>query len=147
VPNITAGIPTYINNNEPPFGIILATTHAYESSILSRVSSSGGADIFLNSQIIRIIYPSESKSDGFCRVGAHPLISNPLVIRFFEQEPGKTLDLGVSSTSSGCGLGTAPLHCIWGPFESMTTTIRPSVNAEIGIEEPAGKSSFGMASA
>jgi len=79
-PNIAMGIPTCINNNDPPLGIILTTTDAYESSILS-----------------------------------------------------------VSSTS-GCNLGTVPLPCTWAPFKLMATTIRPSVNAELGKEEPTGKS-------
>jgi hypothetical protein len=93
---------------------------------------------FLNSQIIRRSYPAGSKSDGFFRVSAHSL-NNPLVSGFFGQAPGEALDLGVSSTS-GCNLGTVPPPCTWAPFKLMATTIQPSVNAELGMEEPTGKS-------
>jgi hypothetical protein len=97
VSNIAAGIPTYINNHEPLFGIILTTTHAYESSILSSMYPLLLVPIFcLNSQIIRRIYPAESKSDGFCRVRAHSLNSNSPVFRFIGQAPGKAVDLGIS---------------------------------------------------
>lgn len=107
-PNIAAGIPTYINGNDLPLSILLTTTDA---------------------QIIRRIYPADSKSDGFI----------PVSIRMFGQAPDETLDLGVSSTS-GCNLGTVPLPCIRAPFELMATTIHPSVNAELGMEEPTEKS-------
>ena len=73
--------------------------------------------MFLNSQIIRRIYPADSKSDGFI----------PVSIRIFEQAPDEMLDLGVSSTS-GCNLGTVPLPCIRAPFGLMATTMHPPVH-------------------
>ena len=136
-PNITVGIPTYINNNGPPLSIILTTTDAYESSIISSVYPLLLVLIFLISQTVRKIHSAENKSDGFFRVSAHSLNGNPPVIRFLGQARGKTLDLGVSSTS-GCSPGTVPLSCIWAPFELMATMMRPSVGAELGMEEPTG---------
>jgi hypothetical protein len=136
-PNITVGIPTYINNNGPPLSIILTTTDAYESSIISSVYPLLLVLIFLISQTVRKFHSAENKSDGFFRVSAHSLNGNPPVIRFLGQARGKTLDLGVSSTS-GCSPGTVPLSCIWAPFELMATTMRPSVDAELGMEEPTG---------
>lgn len=57
---------------------------------------------------------------------------------FFGLAPDKAPDLGVRSTG-GCDLGTAPLPCIWAPFELMATMISPSTNAGPVMEDPTGK--------
>ena len=89
--------------------------------------------------MISRIYPADSKGDGFFHINAHSL-NNPLVIVFFGQAPGEALDLGINSTSGRNHGIVRPPPCIWASFELMATTIRPSVNAELGVEDPTGRS-------